>query len=70
MALDPLVSTEANRRALVEERFLTTLTSLLARKQEMVISGAITLINSLSVHEDMQTPLAAAGMRSFTWKFK
>ena len=64
MALDPLVATEANRRALIEERFLPTLTGLLQRKQEMVISGAITLINSLSLHEDMQTPLAGAGTRS------
>lgn len=61
MALDGLVATEGNRRALIEERFLPTLTALLQRKQEMVVSGAITLINSLSLHEDMQTPLASAG---------
>lgn len=61
MALDPLVASDANRRALVDERFLPNLTALLTRKQEMVISGAITLINSLSVHEDMQGPLATAG---------
>lgn len=49
MALDPLLATDGNRRVLIEERFLPHLSSLLLKKQEMVVSGAIAVINTLSL---------------------
>lgn len=50
MQLEPMLANEASRKAFAEAKGYQAVAQILLRKQEMVISGAISAINQLSLH--------------------
>lgn len=51
-----MLASEPSRRAFAEQKGYQAVAQILLRKQEMVISGAISVINQLSLHGNMSIP--------------